>query len=115
MAAIKICGWIALGLVVVVLQGLAVFWYRGYGGSFWSQTGLECAAIPAIAEIVLLVVVLRNLDELHARSMSNPHSIIGEALRRDAHRSPAPPPTRKAWDGGFEDMDDASSKMGKDR
>lgn len=115
MAIVKICGWIALGLAVAMLQGAAVFWYRGYGDSFWSQTGLECVVIPAVAEIVLVVLVFRNLDELYARSISNPHSGIGEALRHNSHRPPAPPPARKAWDGAYEDMDDASAKMSKDR
>ena len=88
---------------------------RGYGGSFLSVTGLECVAIPAGVELVLLVVTLKNLDELHSRSVSNPHSLLGQALRNDAGRPPAPPPTREAWKGGFEDMDDASDKMSKGR
>ena len=113
--AIKILPWILLGAVVAVLQGLAVFAFEGFGGSFLSVTGLKCIAIPAGVELVLLVVILKNFDELHSRSVSNPHSLLGQALRNDAGRAPAPPPTREAWKGGFEHMDDASDKMSKGR
>ncbi|MGO9047824.1 MAG: hypothetical protein ACLQFW_13220 [Xanthobacteraceae bacterium] len=111
--------WIPLAVVaavaVALLQGFGVFTFEGFGGSFLSFTGAKCVAIPLGIEAVLLVVILKNLDELHARSVSNPHSPLGQALRNDANAPPAPPPTREAWKGGFEDMDRASDKMSKDR
>jgi hypothetical protein len=106
---------VVAGVAVAVLQGLAVFAFEGFDGSFLSVTGAECVAIPAAVELVLLVVILKNFDELHSRSVSNPHSLLGQGLRNDAGRAPAPPPTRDAWKGGFEDMDDASDKMSKGR
>ncbi len=115
MRAVTICGLIVLGLAAAALQGVAVFWFGGYGGSFLSVTGLGCVTIPLGVELVLLVVILKNLDELHSRTVSNPHSLLGQALRSDAKTPPAPPPTREAWKGGFEDMDGASDKMAKDR
>jgi hypothetical protein len=63
----------------------------------------------------VFVVVMKNLDELHSRSVSNPHSLLGRALRSETALPPAPPPTRAAWNGGFEDMDEASGKMAKER
>ena len=111
--------WIALavvaGLAVAVLQGLAVFAFEGFAGSFLSIAGLKCVAIPAAVELVLAIVILKNFDELHSIKASNPHSLIGQSLRKDAARPPAPPPTREAWKGGFADMDDASDKMSKGR
>ncbi len=97
--------WIPLAgvgaVAVALLQGLGVFAVWGFGGSFLSATGAECVAIPVGIEAVLLVVILKNLDELHARSVSNPHSLLGQALRHDANTPPAPPPTREAWKGGL--------------
>ncbi len=111
--------WIPLAgvaaVAVALLQGFGVFAVWGFGGSFLSLTGAKCVGIPLVIEAVLLVVILKNLDELHARSVSNPHSLLGQALRHDANTPPAPPPTREAWKGGFEDMDRASDKMAKDR
>ena len=111
--------WIALavvaGLAVAVLQGLGVFVFEGFAGSFLSVAGFKCVAIPLGVELALAVVILKNFDELHSIKASNPHSLIGQSLRNDAARAPAPPPTREAWKGGFEDMDDASDKMSKGR
>ncbi len=77
--------WIPLAgvaaVAVALLQGLGVFAVWGFAGSFLSATGAECVAVPLGIELVLLVVILKNLDELHARSVSNPHSLLGQALR----------------------------------
>jgi len=111
--------WIPLavvaGLAVALLQGFAIFAVEGFYGSFLSITGAKCVAIPLGVELVLLVVILKNFDELHSVKASNPHSLLGQALRNDGAHPPAPPPTREAWKGGFEDMDDASEKMSKGR
>ncbi len=111
--------WIPLvviaAVVVALLQGLAVFTVWGFGGSFLSLTGAKCVGIPLVVEVVLAVVVLKNMHELHTHAVSNPHSVLGQALRHDANTPPTPPPTREAWKGGFEDMDRASDKMSKDR
>ena len=107
--------WAAVGLVGALLQGLAVFTWRGYGGSFVSLTGLGCVLVPLGVELVVAVLAIRNVDALHADTVTNPHSLIGKGLRNDSARPPAPPPTREAWKGGFEDMDSASDKMAKDR
>ena len=96
-----------------LLQGLVVFAFEGFAGSFLSVTGAECVAVPVGVELVLLVVILKNLDEVHSRTISNPHSVLGQALRNETKTPPAPPPTRDAWNGGFEDMDSASDKMSK--
>ncbi len=113
MGRTRILGIIALGAVAAVLQGLAVFAWLGKAGSFLSPTGLGCIAAPLVVELVLAVVVLKNMHELHTHAVSNPHSRLGQALRDDAKAPPVPPPTREAWKGGFEDMDHASDKMSK--
>ncbi len=115
MGRARILGMIALGLVAAVLQGLVVFWMFAKAGSFLSLAGLESTLAPAGVELVLAVVVLKNMHELHTHAVSNPHSVLGQALRHDANTPPTPPPTREAWKGGFEDMDRASDKMAKDR
>lgn len=115
MSVVKWTVWAALGVAAAALQGLAVFRFREFPGPFLSLTGLECAAVPLIVELVLAVVVIKNLDELHARSVANPHSLLGQALRQDGANPPPPPAARDAWTGGFEDMNDASDKMRKGR
>lgn len=107
--------WAAGGLVAALLQGVAVFAWRGYGGSFVSLTGLGCALVPLGLEGVVALLAVQYLDHLHAQTVTNPHSLLGQALRKDSGRPPAPPPTREAWKGDFEDMDDVSDKMSKGR
>jgi hypothetical protein len=111
--------WIPLavlaGVAVALLQGLAVFAFEGFAGSFLSLTGAECVAGALGVELVLLVVILKSLDDVHSRTVSNPHSLLGQALRNETKTPPAPPPTRDAWNGGFSDIDNASDKMSKGR
>ena len=113
MGRARILGLVTLGLIAAVAQGLLVFWGLGEAGSYLSLTGLGCTLVPLGIELVLAVVVLKNMHELHTHAVSNPHSALGQALRGDAHAPPGPPPTREAWKGGFEDMDRASDKMSK--
>jgi hypothetical protein len=110
--------WIPLagvaGVVVAVLQGLLVFAWQDFPGSFFSMTGFKCIAVPLFVEAVIAVVALKSLDELHLKATANPHSPLSQALRNDGAR-PSAPPTRDAWKGGFEEMDEASDKMSKGR
>lgn len=115
MGRARILGMTVLGLAAAVAQGLVVFWWLGKGGSYLSLSGLGCTLAPPGVELVLALVVLKNMHELHTNAVSNPHSLLGQALRRDANTPPVPPPARDAWKGGFEDMDRASDKMAKDR
>jgi hypothetical protein len=104
--------WVVLGTLGAVGQGLAVFWYMEPHGPFIGRAGLQCTGIPLLIELVLLVVTLKNFDQIHASAVSNPHSLIGQSLRNDAHQSAAaPPPTRTAWDGEWEDANHAADKM----
>lgn len=104
--------WIALALVLIPAQGYMIFLLRG-GGLFLSQKGLECTMIPAFIEFALLVTSAMAYERIHASAASNPHSVIGSTLRKDAGQPPAapPPPTRAAWDGGWEDPNQVSEKM----
>ena len=103
------------GVAFALLQGVAIFAFEGFAGSFLSGTGAECVAVPIGIELVLLVVILKNLDEVHSRAISNPHSVLGQQLRNKTKTPPAPPPTRDAWNGGFTDIDSAGDKMSKGR
>ncbi len=107
---------IVLGAAAAVAQGLAVFWYMEPHGLFLGRAGLQCTAIPLLVEVVLLVVTMKNLDQLHASAISNPHSLFGQSLRDDTGKPAAsPPPTRSAWDGQFEDPAKAADKMASGR
>lgn len=98
----KIFGWIVLLTVAIPLQGVAVFWLRQSGGSFFSQVGLECTLFPAVIELVVAVATAIHYERIHSGAVGNPHSVIGKTLRNDAAQPPAPPPTRKAWDGEWD-------------
>ena len=105
---------IVVALIVLPLQGYAVFWYRG-GGDFFSRAGFECTVIPAFIELVVIVVSAMHFERLYGSSVANPHSLMGQTLRKDTNQAPLTPSARAAWDGGFEDPGKASSQMGKDR
>jgi len=111
--AVKFGLAIILASVAALFQGWAVFWIADYGGPFASRTGLACVGVPLLVELVVFIVAMRNLDQLHANAVANPHSLLGQSLRRDT--PPAPPPSRAAWDGGWEDPGKATDKMGSDR
>ena len=116
MSALRVAKWGllgALGALLAVGQGLAVFWYMEPSGPFLGRAGVQCTGIPLLVELVLLVVTIKNLDTVHANAISNPHSLIGQSLRPDARQSAAPPPqaTRTAWDGSWEDPNHAADKM----
>jgi hypothetical protein len=106
---------IVAGIAAAILQGWLVFLWQEFPGPFLSLTGFKCVAVPLFVEAVVAVVAFGRYDELHARAISNPHSLLGQALRDDAGRPPDPPPTREAWNGGFAPMDEASDKMSKGR
>jgi hypothetical protein len=110
--AVRFWPWAAGGLVAALLQGLVVFAWWGNGRSFLSFTGLGCILVPLGVEVVVAIIAIKNLDELHAQTVTNPHSLFGTGLPKDA-TPPAPPLTRKAWDGGFEPPDSASDSMSK--
>jgi hypothetical protein len=114
---IKLSPWIALGLLAALLQGLIVFAFWGAPTPFLSITGLGCVLIPLGVELVVAVVAFQKLDEIHGQAVANPHSVLGQALRKDPSRAAAapsaPPPTREAWKGGFEPMDSAADSMSR--
>lgn len=110
-----VAGRIAVGIAAIILQGWIVFLVMEFPGSFLSLTGLKCVAVTLFVEGIVIVVAFKHYDELHARSVANPHSPIGHALRKDMPKPPAPPPVRDAWSGGFEGTDSAADKLSKGR
>ena len=111
---LKLCGLGVVGALLAGLQGYVAFWYLDYEGSFFSRIGLECSAVVAVAEIFLVAMVIAKVDELHSGMISNPHSRLGRSLRGDTEQAP-PPPSRSAWDGGWEEPGEATDKMKSDQ
>jgi len=110
----KTLGLAVLVAAAIVFQGFVVFSVRG-NGTFASQTGLECTVVPAFIEFVVFVVAAMQYERIHTGAVSNPHSLIGKTLRRDAGHAPEPPKAREAWDGEWEDPRRAAEKMRVDR
>lgn len=104
--------WIALAVAALPLQGFLVFSLWGKG-NFLSPSGAKFTLGCLAVDLVIGVVAAMHYERLHSGAVANPHSLIGQTLRRDAVQPPAPPPTREAWDGGWEDPDKASDKMSR--
>jgi hypothetical protein len=107
-----------LGLAVLVVaaiptQGFIVFSFLGQG-SFFGRSGLVCTVSPIFVELVVLVVAAMHFERIHSSSVANPHSLIGQALRKET-TDPRQPSVRAAWDGGWEQPADAAEKMRADR
>ena len=104
-----------LGVAAAIGEGYGAFVYLGYGdGPFVSLTGLAFTVGAAVADVFLVALIVFKLDELHAGISANPHSRIGQTLRKDTGHPP-PPEARAAWDGQWEDPNQAAGKMGRDR
>ncbi len=104
----------ALGVLWIPIQGYLVFLWFGHG-QFLSQSGIECTVIPVFVELVVAVTSAMHFDRIHSGAVANPHSPIGQKLLNGSGRPPAPPPTRAAWDGEWEDPVKAGERMRKDR
>jgi hypothetical protein len=111
----KIIVGILLGLAAAVLQGWAVFLWQQFPGPFLSLTGFKCVVVPLFIEGVVGVVTLIKINELYLHASTNPRGPLSRALLGSNGQRAEPPPTREAWKGGFEPMDDVSDKMSKDR
>jgi len=95
MGRMRVAKWgllAVLGGLGAVAQGRAIFWYMEPSGPFLGRAGLQCIGIPLLFELVLLVVFLKNLDQIHAGAVSNPHSLLGQSVRNDSRQSAASPP-----------------------
>ena len=103
--------WATLGTGFILGQGYAIFLFQNYSTSFASLSGLKCVVFPLLIEAVISVITLRNVDQLHANAVANPHSLLGNALRKGSHPPPSPPAAREAWDGHWEDTDQAADRM----
>lgn len=101
-------------LVFAPLQGWLAYLYVQPKGPFLGVAGVKCTLGAMAVDLVLLVVTMRNLDQLHAVTTSNPHSLIGQGLRARDDAAPAPPAkatTQDAWNGRWEDPDRAADRM----
>jgi hypothetical protein len=107
----KILLWTVVGTAAAVGQGYAIFLFQNYDGSFVTALGAKCILFPALIEVVIGVITLRNVDQLHANAVANPHSLLGEALRKGSDPPPSPPAARDAWDGQWEAPDRTADKM----
>jgi hypothetical protein len=109
--ATKFLLWATLGTGFILGQGYLIFLFQSYDTPFASLNGLRCVVVPLLIEAVIGVVTLRNVDQLHANAVANPHSLLGEALRKGNPPPPSPPAAREAWDGHWEDRDQAADRM----
>ncbi len=74
--------WITLALIAVPLQGWLAYLYVELRGDFLGIAGLKCTVGALAFDLVLLVVTLKNFDQVHASAMANPHSLLGQSLRQ---------------------------------
>lgn len=111
----KQIGLAFVAVIAATAQGRLLFGFLGYAGDFVSLKGLGCSVAVALIEAVIVALAIIKADEMHSGMAANPHSRLGQSLRTGTGQPLAAPPTRAAWDGGWESPSTAADKMKADR